>query len=64
MDGGRQRKFGGFTTEQLERRLANCEQRLGPDAFMKFETYEAMKAEVAARKAGTSKVFVVPQVGW
>lgn len=47
------RRFPGHTNAELEASLTRTTDSA---------KYEAIKAEIAARKAGTSKAFAVPQV--
>lgn len=48
------RLFPSFTLAELEERVVNATP----------ETAAKMKAEIEARKNGTSKPFVVPQAPW
>jgi hypothetical protein len=63
MDTGRQnRKFPGYTTEQLKIAVIDYQLGIHPCGVAPVGHIEALIAEVKAREAGTSKHFKVPQI--
>jgi hypothetical protein len=55
------RKFPAYTTAQLEQTIAMYENGTHPIPYNAAHV-AALKAEVANRKSGDSKPFVVPQL--
>lgn len=66
MDAGhinKTRKFPSYTLAELETSVAAYDAGTHPlQATVALEHIAALKAEIAARHAGTSKAFVVPQL--
>jgi len=57
------RKFAAYHVTELEASVALYEAGTHPlQAYTAPEKIAAMKAEIAARYAGTSKHFIVPQI--
>lgn len=58
------RKFPSYTVTQLEAAVAQYKAGTHPCGEAPAGHVEAMEAEIAARKAGTSKHIPTPQVPW
>jgi hypothetical protein len=56
------RKFPSYSVAQLKDAIAKYEAGTHPCGEAPAGHVDAMKAEIAAREAGTSTVFVVPQI--